>query len=362
MLYELLAQRPPFAGATPLETLRKVVDELPVPPRALNPSIPRDLETICVKCLQKDPRARYASAAGLAADLERFLAGESVLARPAPTREKVWRWVRRNPALAALWTTLALFVITVAVGATVSAWRLETEKNHAVQAERTAVASRNEAVENLRASYLVGARALRGTVRAGHRFEALALLKKAAAIRPGFDLRNEAIAALALTDVALEKQWKNARDGMYGAVAFDPTLRFYVSDASGEPASIRRFADQQLICQLEVADADRSGVRTFGPWNGTHLPVVTKGGTVRVYRTDPTGHARLAWTLPSFLSSVEITVMPGRSALSPDGNCSPSAACKAAFPCAMRMTATNCASLLKGKKRVKSCSTPMDRG
>ncbi len=311
VLYELLAQRPPFSGATPLETLRKVVDETPILPRVVDPNVPRDLETIYLKCLQKDPKARYASAAGLAADLERFLAGESILARPAHVPERLWRWARRNPAWAALWLVLALFVVTVAVGSTLAAWRLGAEKTKAVEA-------RNEATANLRDSYLVGTHALRGTVQAGHRFEALALIKKAAAIRPGLDLRNEAIAALAITDVELEKQWKGSKDSLYGPMAFDPTLRFCASALPGESVSIWRFADRQLICKLEFGDADRTRARTLGPWNGTHLPLITEGGTVRVYRTDPAGRARLAFALPAWYPAILGTIIPGGIAFSPD--------------------------------------------
>src|SRR5262249_33139831 len=102
VLYELLTRRPPFRAATVLETLEQVRSQEPVPPARLQPVVPRDLRTICFKCLQKQPGRRYATAQALAEDLDRFLRGEPIRARPVSRTERQRKWVRRKPALAGL--------------------------------------------------------------------------------------------------------------------------------------------------------------------------------------------------------------------------------------------------------------------
>jgi hypothetical protein len=114
VLYALLTGRPPFEGANVLEVLEKVVGHDPAAPRTRNPGVPRDLDVICLKCLRKDPARRYASAADLADDLERWLAGEPISARPVGRVERALKWGRRRPAAAALLGLLAASALVLA--------------------------------------------------------------------------------------------------------------------------------------------------------------------------------------------------------------------------------------------------------
>jgi WD40 repeat protein/tRNA A-37 threonylcarbamoyl transferase component Bud32 len=134
MLYELLTGRPPFRAESPLDTLMQVVDREPERPRSLNPLINRDLETICLKCLEKEPGKRYNSAGALADDLERWLAGEPIRARRSTRWERIWKWARRRPAAAALLVVSSLASVLLVVGLVIVNVRIAQENERTQEA------------------------------------------------------------------------------------------------------------------------------------------------------------------------------------------------------------------------------------
>jgi eukaryotic-like serine/threonine-protein kinase len=152
-LYECLTGRPPFRASSVLETLRQVQHEEPVPPRQLQSKTPRDLETICLKCLQKDPARRYGSAAALREDLQRFLEGRAILGRPVGWPERTWRWCRRNRVVAGLLSVVAVMLVAGIVAGSIALVvinnaRQEADTNAALEA--TARASAERAAEESR--------------------------------------------------------------------------------------------------------------------------------------------------------------------------------------------------------------------
>jgi serine/threonine protein kinase len=156
ILYELLTGRPPFRGATAMDTLLQVRFSDPIAPRVWQPKVPRDLEAVCLKCLHKEPRRRYAAARELADDLRRFLDGQPIRARPASLAERAWRWARTGPAVTSVSLTAALAAV---VGTACLAWRwhqaeagrvaAEAALREAVQARRREEAQRDLAESGL---------------------------------------------------------------------------------------------------------------------------------------------------------------------------------------------------------------------
>jgi serine/threonine-protein kinase len=155
ILYDLLTGRPPFRGTSLWETVDQVKTQEPVPPRQLQPGVPLDLETICLKCLEKDPSRRYTSAAGLAEDLRRFLASEPIFARPLSSPERAWRWCRRNPWLAGLSSAAVLLVAAWAITSTflyfvIRAEKEETERHRQIATKNETVAIEKEGLARQR--------------------------------------------------------------------------------------------------------------------------------------------------------------------------------------------------------------------
>ncbi|HOW67433.1 MAG TPA: serine/threonine-protein kinase [Verrucomicrobiota bacterium] len=136
IFYCLLTGRPPFHASSVTETIDQVLNSEPAALRVLNPSVPVDLETICLKCLAKEPARRYDSAQELAAELERYLKGEPIRARPIGPLGRAWRWCRRKPALASLGAGLAFLLLVIIVGSPITVARIERERQRATMEAR----------------------------------------------------------------------------------------------------------------------------------------------------------------------------------------------------------------------------------
>lgn len=184
LLYHLLTGRPPFQGSTLEAILIQVRESDPLSPKRLNPTVPRDLETICLKCLHKSPEARYDSAQAVAEDLGRFLDGLSIAARPLGPLPRLMRWMQRHPSVAALIGAVLLLLMALVAG--------------------FLHVARKEKMMERAASLTNEARQLRANLNAGSRDQALSALREAWSIRSTAGIRNEMIAALSRHEVTLD--------------------------------------------------------------------------------------------------------------------------------------------------------------
>src|SRR5262245_142919 len=161
VLYEMLTGRPPFQAATVSKTLKHVAELEPVAPLRLNPTVGRDLDTICLKCLEKQPPKRYATAGALAEDLQRFLENRPILARPAGPVEKLARWCRRNPLVAASLGGALVVFVTAFVLVSWSYWRAEAAfEEEARQKQEAERREKTERWERYRSNLVAAASAL----------------------------------------------------------------------------------------------------------------------------------------------------------------------------------------------------------
>jgi WD40 repeat protein len=285
ILYDMLTGRPPFAAESPLETLRQVTSDEPVPPSRLRPKLPGDLETICLKCLRKEPGERYATASTLADDLERFLQRRPILARRSGAAERAWRWCRRNPAVASLLVCVAALLGGIAIAASMAAARLKYERDLAQKNLRRAQIAERDALVKLGDSYLAQAEAGRFSGRVGQRYASLDALTQAAAIARYLNLpaarldklRNEAIACMALPDLKRIKHWDGWTAGTV-RVAFDADFARYARLGRDGTISVRRTDDDQ-----ELFGLSGSGFLPIFSTDGLYLAVEGLGKYLEVW-------------------------------------------------------------------------------
>ncbi len=296
ILFELLGGRPPIQGESPLETLRLLLAGEPPPLRRFAPQVPRDLATIVDKCLQGDPRRRYASAAELQADLQRFLAGEPIHARRTSVLERGWRWARRNPSLAIALSFVAVLLIGIAG---VSLWysaQLSQELARTRRAEQSERQANQSAQQRLWDAYLNEVVARNSSRQVGHKFAALEAADRARALLPALgrseerlvQLRSAVLASVALPDLRELRRLPELPRETISWVLAPSANRYVVSTRDGEIHGYR-LTDGKPLWIVKHID---SRLSTSGA--GTFLGAMGEDGT-SVWRMTDTGLEPL-WT------------------------------------------------------------------
>ncbi len=310
-LYELLTLRPAFVSDDRLALVSLVKTHEPPRPRSLDPRIPSELETIVLKATAKEPGRRYQTTEEMAEDLRRFLADEPIRARRTGQLERLLLCRRRNPALAALAACLLLLLMTVAAASTAAALYLNATLK---QVENAELQGRYKIWE----ADLDHAQARRMSRQPGQRFAAVRSIQEALTLptppgRSTDELRTEALAALCLPDIEMEREW----DGWPAAsvaVGFDPTFERYArADISGN-LTVRRVSDDKELFAFPAPPGLRqpgeAGAIEFSP-DGRFLH--------QLCRTTPCCfHSRL-WRLDGAASAVLLDDEHGGVAFSPDG-------------------------------------------
>lgn len=258
ILYQMLTGRPPFLGASPQAILRQVIETEPLAPRKLNPAIPLDLETVCLKCLEKEPARRYPTAQALAAELDRFLKYEPLQARPVGWAGRTWRWALRHPAKAGLSVALVMMFLTIAIVPTLAYLRI----SRAEQAR----------THQLRETLLTQARAVRlgGHSRQRHDgWAALVDATEASVMAPDAEfisrLRHEAIANLALDDAWFEPATNLPPITDPTMLRFDPRQEIFAAGDFLGRVQLTRETNPQPVGSLVFTNQRLQHVVDFSP-------------------------------------------------------------------------------------------------
>jgi serine/threonine protein kinase/WD40 repeat protein len=320
-LYEMLTLEPAFTASDRVELIDDILHVEPARPRTLDQEIPRDLETIVLKAIAHNPSNRFSSATELSRELGRFLEGRPIRSRPLSLAERLWRWSRRNPALAASSLVAAALAVLLVIGSVAAAWIYREQRNAVTTAQRDTAASRDRALvaqrdttasrdralaaqrqsqAELGRTLVQQARAERLSGRVGRRAGALDALTKAVGIAREVDappenlaeLRDEVIAALALDDIQRERTWSGLEP--------DPRLAAYAIEADrfvlvGQDGTIHvhRLSDRSLI---KAVGADRPSTRLrpgFAP-GGRFLHVYSGESDIELWDLE-WGEVPAAW-------------------------------------------------------------------
>lgn len=301
ILYELLAGRPPFVAPALPMLVRQVIEEPPLPPRRIAPAVPRDLETICLRCLEKSPARRFPTAAALADDLRRWQDGRPIESRPTSRCERLVKWSRRNPSTALVSLALGMTLLMAGLAVLGQNLRLREALGRARLAERAAQ-------DQWHATLVNEARLLRQSPRVGGRAAAQAALAKAAELTTTPELRTEWIAAQSRPDLVTESVLTVNLPARNSTIAFSSDLKRYLlphphggfaERAVGSDAVVRHYQHNRTepALYLEFTCGDRTIVATYpdrgievwdvageSPWwtmAGDAAPWINHGGYTR---------------------------------------------------------------------------------
>jgi serine/threonine protein kinase/tetratricopeptide (TPR) repeat protein len=291
-LYELLTLRPAFDDVNKARLVEKLLHDPPLPPRHIDPRIPRDLETVVLKCLAKDPAERYPTAESLAEDLRRFLADRPILARRSTWRERTWRWCRRNPAIAASLAAVFLSLLLGTIVASVFALQASASAGQAHQDRDKAQSAEREGRRKLFEAYLAEAKANWLSRRTGQRFDTLARVADAAALARELDvpaerraeLRQVAVTALAMPDLA-PRYLGEVPENVTAYDLSDDLSRVLLWEPDANTNVVRSVADGRELFRLPPVDPPLRAY--FGP-DGRHIVRFNEaeGSAIELWRVD----------------------------------------------------------------------------
>jgi serine/threonine protein kinase/WD40 repeat protein/Flp pilus assembly protein TadD len=260
-IYELLTLRPAVEGQDRQEILRRIAQEEPAPLRTINPAVSRDLETVLLKAMAKDPGGRYPAARELADDLRRFLEDKPIRAQRPRLLDRAAKWARRHwPVAATAALGVVVLLAAVSVVASVAALWLRDERNATLNQLKQTLKAQKDGQKQLFAAKLAQAQASRWSGRAGRNFQALSALREAAILARAVDfgpdallaLRNESIACMILPDLRLDQQWEGSppQSGPPVGIAFEAGLERYARVEADGTVTVRRMADHAILVHI----------------------------------------------------------------------------------------------------------------